>query len=127
MRTDLKNAIDIEQHIAPAAYTATQTPGSGVDLTGFEEATVVLDVGAVTDGSFTIEVQESDDDSTYTAVADADLGGTEPSSLTANTVTTLAYYGNARYIRVVATDGGTADAAFGVSVIKSGARKQPVS
>lgn len=130
MRTDLASSIDIVQHIAPATYSATQTPTNGVDLTGFEQATVVLDVGAVTNDAFAVEVQESDDDGdtdAYTAVADGDLGAAEPGTLTANTVTTIGYYGRARFIRVVATDAGTGDATFGVQVVKSGARKQPVS
>lgn len=120
----------VTQHIVPATYSSTQTPGSGVDLANFEEALVEVNVGAVTNDDFSIEVQESSDDGdtdAYAAVADADLDGTELSALTANTITEIAYTGTKRFIRVVATDGGTGDATFGVNVVATGARVKPTS
>lgn len=125
MRTDIKNHVALAQTLVPAARTATAT-GSAVDLAGFDAAAVVVSVGAVTDGSFSIEVQESDaSGSGYTAVANADLDGTEPATLTANTVTVLGYHGIKRYIRAVATDAGPGDAVFEVFVIRSAGRVKP--
>lgn len=125
MRTDIKNHIAVAQTLVPAARTATAT-GSAVDLAGFDAAAVVISTGAVTDGSFSIEVQESDaSGSGYTAVATADLDGTEPATLTANTVTVLGYHGIKRYIRAVATDAGPGDAVFEVAVIRGNGRVKP--
>lgn len=125
MRTDIKNHIAMAQTLVPAARTATAT-GSAVDLAGFDAAAVVISTGVVTDGSFSIEVQESDaSGSGYTAVANSDLDGTEPATLTANTVTVLGYHGIKRYIRAVATDAGPGDAVFEVTVIRGNGRVKP--
>ncbi|WP_432135867.1 MULTISPECIES: hypothetical protein [unclassified Streptomyces] len=125
MRNDIKNHVSLAQTLVPAARTATAT-GTAVDLAGFDAAAVVIDVGAVTDASFSIEVQESDSSgSGYTAVADTDLDGTEPATLTASSQTVIGYHGIKRYIRAVATDAGTGDAAFAVSVIRGAGRVKP--
>ena len=125
MRNDIKNHISVAQTLVPAARTATAT-GSAVDLAGFDAAAVVIDVGAVTDANFSIEVQESDSSgSGYTAVANTDLDGTEPATLTANSQTVIGYHGIKRYLRAVATDAGTGDAAFAVSVIRGAGRVKP--
>ncbi|GEC02960.1 hypothetical protein SSP24_06150 [Streptomyces spinoverrucosus] len=125
MRTDIKNHISVAQTIAPAAHTATAT-GTGVDLAGFDAAAVQITVGAVANNAFSVEIQESDQQSTgYTAVANADLDGTEPATLTASTTTLIGYHGIKRYIRAVATDAGTGDAVFGVSVIRGNGRVKP--
>ena len=42
---DLKNNIGVVQSLAPAARDADAN-GTGVDLQGFESATVVIDMGA---------------------------------------------------------------------------------
>ena len=73
--TDLKQTTDVKNSLAPAARTATAN-GTGVDLANFASAEVAFVVGTITDGTHTPSVQESDDDSTYTAVAAADLIGT---------------------------------------------------
>ncbi|WP_234285273.1 hypothetical protein [Streptomyces venezuelae] len=83
MRSDIKNSIDIAATLTPAARTDTAT-GTGVDLANYDAAAVVISTGAVANGAFSIEVQESDTlGSGYTAVANADLDGTEPATLTA--------------------------------------------
>ncbi|MFM9634376.1 hypothetical protein ACKI10_43345 [Streptomyces galilaeus] len=125
MRNDVKNHLSLAQSIVPAAYTATAT-GTGVDLANFDAAAVVINVGAVANNAFSVEVQESDAlASGYTAVANADLDGTEPATLTASTVTVIGYRGIKRYIRAVATDAGTGDAAFGVTVVRAAGREKP--
>ena len=72
---DLANSISLVQSLAPAVRTS-DTNGTGVDLQGFESATVIVDTGAegVTfSGSVKIDfkLEESSDDSTYTAVTSA--------------------------------------------------------
>lgn len=101
---------------------AADTNGAGVDLKGYEEALIVARVGAA---AFTIngtnflalELEESDDDSSYTDVAAADIvGGNGGSggqfalyddSAEDDVVTTVAYVGTKRYVRVVANFSGT--------------------
>lgn len=125
-RTDIKNSVSVAQTIEPGNYTATET-GTAVDLAGFDAAAVVITVGTSTDTGFSFEVQESDaSGSGYTAVATADLDGTEPTTAVAASVTELGYRGIRRYLRVVATDTGTGNADFGVAVVRGKARKYPV-
>lgn len=131
MRQDIKNAVAVDQDIVPAAYTSTQT-GSGVDVVNAEKVAVIFNVGAVTDDAWTFEVQEAADDGsgspdTWAAVDAADLDGSVPDAPAANTVTKVGYYGVERHVRVVATDGGTGDATFGVSVLTAGHRVQPTA
>lgn len=127
---DMKNNLSVAQSITPAAYTA-DTNGAGVDLANFGGALVIIDAGVDTDGSHTFEVQESDDDSTYTAVADADLIGTEPvvaAPADGDQIYRIGYVGSKRYIRVATTvTGTTTGAVYGASVVRSGARKAPIS
>jgi len=125
MRTDIKNSLSVVSTLAPAARTDTAI-GTAVDLANFDAAAVVITTGAVANAAFSIEIQESDvSGSGYTAVANADLDGTEPATLTATTVTVIGYHGIKRYIRAVATDAGIGDASFGVSVIRGKGRVKP--
>ncbi|NML55670.1 hypothetical protein HHL19_36375 [Streptomyces sp. R302] len=125
MRSDIKNNIDVVATLVPAARIDTAA-GTGVDLANYDAAAVVISTGTVANGAFSIEIQESDQlGSGYTAVADKDLDGVEPATLTASTVTTIGYHGIKRYLRVVATDAGTGDASFGVSVIRGRGRVRP--
>jgi hypothetical protein len=99
---DLKSNIKPVQSLVPLNRNAAAN-GVGVDLSGFNSASVVFSTGAITGTtpSFTFEVQESADNTTFTAAADADIRGTEPVVTTANTVTQVSYIGNKRYIRAV--------------------------
>jgi hypothetical protein len=126
---DLYNQQSPAQSLAPAARTASAN-GVGADLQGFEGALVVIDAGAWTDGSHTFEVQESDDNSTFTAVADDDLQGTEPvvdAAAEGGQVYKLGYLGTKRYVRVAATvSGTTTGAVYGAAVVRGFPRKSPV-
>lgn len=124
MRNDIKNSVSVAQTIVPANYQATET-GDTVDLAGFDAAAVVITVGAATDTGFSFEVQDSPNDSDWTAVTDDFLDGTEPATAVAAAVTVLGYHGVERYLRVVATDTGTGNADFGVAVVQAKGRKLP--
>lgn len=106
MSRDLKNNVTAVQSLAPAARTAT-ADGAAVDLANYGRAMVVIDAGTAsgTTPSLTFEVQESDTTTPgdFTAVADADLDGTEPIITTANDEATyeIGYRGRKRYLRVV--------------------------
>ena len=99
-RRDLKNNVDVVQSLAPASRNAAAN-GSGVDLKGFNAAMVVFDAGAIggTSPSFTFQVEESDDNSVFTPVADEDLQGTEPVFTAGDQIARVGYIGNKRWIR----------------------------
>lgn len=107
---DLKSNIKPVQSLVPLNRSAAGN-GVGVDTLGFNSASIIFATGAIggtASPTFTFEVQESADNTTFTAVADADLRGTEPVVTTANTVAQVGYIGNKRYIRaILKTVGGT--------------------
>jgi len=122
---DLVARISINQSIAPAAHTADAT-GAGVDHQGFDSACIVVDPGAITDGTHTPKVQESDDDSTYTDVAAADLHGTLV-DLASNTQQKIGYKGIKRYLRAFVTvAGATVGGIYGAQVVLGNAENKPV-
>ena len=123
---DLKSNIDIVASLAPAARTATAS-GGGADLRGYESAVVAFVPGTVTDGTHTPSVEESDDDSTYTAVAAADLLGSL-ATLASNVVQRVGYRGGSRYIRAKITVSGASTGALDAAlVIRGNAARQPVA
>ena len=77
---DLNNNIKLVQSLAPAVRTADAN-GDGVDLQGFEACSnVVVDSGAEgitlsSTNKIEFELEHSDDDSTYSDVAQADVIG----------------------------------------------------
>lgn len=127
MKKDLKNTLALAISLACAART-TSANGTGVDLSGYNSALVVLNPGTVTDGTHTPKVQESDDNSTFTDVASTDLIGSL-SALASNTIQTVGYIGTKRYIRPVITVTGSPStgALASATVIRGDAIKQPVS
>lgn len=122
----MKNNIDAVTSLSPAARTATEN-GVGVDLQGFDAATVVIQVGTITDGTHTLKIQESDDNSTFTDVDAADLIGTL-SNLASDTNQRIGYIGIKKYIRVVSTVAGTTSGGiYGALVIRGNARTYPLA
>lgn len=123
---DIKQTQDVQNSLAPAARTASAN-GSGVDLANFASATVAFVVGTITDGTHTPSVEESDDDSTFTAVAAADLIGTL-AALASNTNQRVGYRGSKRYLRAVSTvAGATTGGVYAAVVIRGDGRKQPTA
>jgi hypothetical protein len=103
--------------------------GAGVGLGAFDSAMVVIQAGTIADGTHTFEVQDSNDNSTFVAVASAYLEGAEPALTDADsdTVTVIGYKGTKKYLRVsvtsaTTTDGGT----FGALVICGDPTRAPV-
>jgi|TARA_R100000149_G_C5880899_1_gene146041 hypothetical protein len=140
---DLSNNIVPVVSIINAVKTAAAN-GTGVDLQGYESATVLVDVGAEGDTLsssvyFELSLEESDDDSTYTDVVQADIvdgtiasggiflkldgttGGDPDSS---GGIFRVGYVGNKRYIRVVLAKTGTHSngTPIGAMVVKGHAR-----
>lgn len=130
---DLYNNISVVQALAPIAVAANNT-GSAIDLAGYKSAVIAWHVGTVTDGTYAIEIQESDTTSSgdFAAVADADLIGTEKTGVTTTNdeaVYIVGYKGNKRYIRYVITEtsAGSTGGVMCVSVIKGLPRHAPVN
>lgn len=126
---DLYNNLSAATTLAPAVRTESAN-GTGVDLQGYEGALVIVQAGTVTDGTHTIEVQESIDNSTFTAVSDGDLQGTEPAITSSNdeAVYEIGYRGTKRYIRAVVTVTGSPSTGgvYGALVVRGNPRKYPV-
>ena len=133
---------------AAEALDADNTPAA-IDLRGFDGAIIAFAVGAggiTFDATNKVEfkVTHSDDDSTYTAVADADVdlaesnistvgtGGIVYSLIAAHasgTVVNIGYTGGKRYIKILADFSGTHGTAtpMACNVIKSLAHDAPTN
>lgn len=121
-RTSLASNTGVTQLLAPANRTATATSAS-VDLRDVDDVALIFAAGAQGDtlsGSVKaeFEVQESDDNSTFTAVANADLTSFEAgtnvgtvkvvnANAKANQAYRVGYKGGKRYIRGVDRRTGT--------------------
>jgi hypothetical protein len=113
--TDMRSETRVAFGILATLSGVTPAKGNIVDVKDFGSATLALQTGTVTDAGttsgFSFEVQESDTDADadFTAVADADLVGTEAAlTVTLDTddnvaIGSIGYIGTKRYIRVVAT------------------------
>jgi len=103
------------------SITTTQT-GPWIDLAGFDGGLIHIECGTYTSGTLTPVIQDSDDASTPTTAANADLiaysatsatdhtpvhvGGAQPTAISsAGTAInwTVGYIGAKRYIRLVST------------------------
>jgi hypothetical protein len=109
---------------AQAISTDTTTTGNTVDTLGFESVMLAVQAVSYTDGTYTPIVQESSDDSTYTAVADSDLlptgSGQEASAaLSAAGTFKLGYRGSKRYVRlqIVSSSTSTGATLAGMAVL----------
>ena len=127
---DLASILHPVQHIIPGNHQATVTGnnGSGVDLAGYESASVLINVGARTTGTFVFTLEESDDDSTYAAMAAADVNGSLPTVSSAGTASQVYQVGlkrAKRYVRAVATGASTPNIDFGVTVVRGNKRHEP--
>lgn len=123
---DLKSNIDVVQSLVPAARTASAN-GTGVDLKGYMGAVVVFAPGAITDGTHTPKLQESDDNATFSDVAADDQLGTL-AALAANTVQRVGYRGAKRYVRAVVTvAGATTGGVYGAAVVRGYPHEAPLA
>lgn len=127
----LNKRVSVTPSLHPAARVNGTANGTGVDLRGYDAAMIAVAFGTYTDGTHTPTVQHSTDNATYTTVAASDLDG----ALTAvsgaggaNSVQTVGYLGQNRYVRVVMTvSGATTGALSNASVIAGAAHRMPVA
>ena len=140
---DLSNSISPAVSLAAAVRTAAAN-GTGVDLQGYESATVLVDVGAEGDTLsssvfFEVSLEESDDNATFTDVEQAGIvdgtiasggiflkldGTTGGDPDTTGGIFRVGYVGGKRYIRVVLAKTGTHSngTPLGAMVVKGHAR-----
>jgi len=120
MYRDLTNTLNVNESIRPAVMTVA-TDGQGVDLRGADSAIIAVTVGAIVGaaGDASITLEESADGTTYTDVATADILGTEPTALAANTAYQFGYRGDARYVRAT-FDPGAETSVAAAAVITRG-------
>lgn len=118
---DMYNNLEVVQQIAPGTITSDTTSDNAVDLQGFNGALFVIEVGTVTDGTYDIEIQESDDDSSYSAVDDSDLQGDEATGIDGSGIYKIGYLGSKRYVQVSITASDTTDGADISAVAVKGA------
>ena len=122
---DIYNTLKEQQVLAPVAITDnTARVGTVVDLVGFDALKYSIAIGTLADAdaTFTVLVEDSDDNVTYAAVADDFLLGTEAeASFTFADDTeqrSIGYNGSKRYNRITITPANnTGSAVFGVTAI----------
>jgi hypothetical protein len=130
MKRDFKSNYDVANSLIPATRTASGT-GDNVDLTGYDSACVEFGVGTMaTDGTFTLQIQESADGTTFGTAGTGVILGTLTAIGTANdpAIYRVGYIGTGKIIRAVAVFGGTgAGAIVYANVHRSHPARKPLS
>lgn len=121
---DISNDVVAVSTLLPNVRTATAS-GATVDRAGFRKAMFVVHAGTVTDGTFTLDPEESDDGSSWSNIDSADRVGsfTAITSSADDGVQQVGYIGEKRYVRcnVTVTGSPSTGGAVGVTVVKAGA------
>jgi len=123
---DLHNQVSVGVAIAlTAVANGEDVVGSAIDRQGSEGLELIFQVGEYTDGSVTPLIEDSDDNVTYAAVADANLTNTEASAaLSAAGVSSIGYVGFKRYVKATAVTAAGSTLSVGASFVKFGLRLQ---
>lgn len=121
---DIFNNVSMFQSLAPAARTNGTVDGAATDRQFSDSLMAIIDFGLWTDGVHTIKLQHSDDNVTFEDVPAAELQGTSPVVVDANTednmIYKIGYLGIKRYVRATTTvSGATTGAIYGVVLEKS--------
>lgn len=114
--------LDVLESIDPDDYTSTQT-GTTVDIQNYDGATVLIATGDI-NGTTSVKVEHSNDDSSWDDVPASDLNGSL-SDLSADEVQTVDYTGNRRYIRISSTAAGTSPSDWTGLVVATNKRQKP--
>jgi hypothetical protein len=126
---DLASNLGISLALSPAVQSAT-IKGNAIDLLGYERAMLVINTGSVAgSGDYTAKMQESDTttDGDFTDVVAAQLVGSLPATLEADSAYRQGYLGHKRYIRVVVTKNSGTSIAAGAVAVLGDAHKRPVA
>ena len=116
---DIYNTLKEQQVLAPASITNNDAQVcTVVDLVGFDALKYVITIGSLADAdaTFTVLVEDSDDNVTYAAVADDFLLGTEAEAsftfAADNKLREIGYNGSKRYNRMTITPANNTGAAI---------------
>lgn len=141
---DIHSDMNVATLIGAAALDADNTPAA-VDMQGYEAGEIIISVGVggiTFSGSNKVEYKltHSDDDSSYSAVTDADVlgvtavgtGGIIKSLIAAHAAAAnyrIGYIGGKRYLKLLADFTGTHGVAtpMGAVVVQSHANIQPLA
>lgn len=135
MGKQLNEEVSVVLGLAPAAVTASANGATADRQAGgdnFQSALVEVSVGTWTDGTHTISLEDSDDGSSWAAVAASDLSGTLPVISDATTddsvIAAVDYVGVKQYVRVVTTvAAATTGAVYGANVVLGDRASVPVA
>lgn len=113
MIEDLKNNLSIRSGLAAATIaTDTTTNGIAINMQGFEGGVMMLRVGTLTDGTYTLGVEESDSSgSGYTAIPAARLGATPIALAAANEHDAIGFLANKQFVRATILSAATTSGA----------------
>lgn len=111
---DIMNGLDLKRAISPQAARTDNTAvvSTVADLKGYGGAMLAINIGANTDANatFAVLIEDSDDNSTFAAVADEYLNGTEALAGFQydddNELRKVGYTGIKRYLRATITPTG---------------------
>ena len=126
---DTYSDIGVAVTLVPIAQTATLA-GTAIDLRGFNAATLIVNTGAIaSSGLYDIRLQESATTTSgdFTDVAAADLLGTLPAGLAADSVYKQGYVGTKRYIRALITKQSGASIVAGAVIVRGEPSDAPVA
>lgn len=123
---DINANLDVNESIRPQVATA-EVDGETVDLRGADSALFAVSIGAITGtgGDAAVTAEESDDGTAWTDVADADILGSEPTALAANTAYQFGYKGDKRYVRANFAIGSETNVAVAVQVVRGHLHRAP--
>lgn len=114
---DLHNNLDGAAALTPRSVAANGTiNGSTVDVQGYNSVEFLVAAGTITDGTHAVNVQDSDDGSTWADADAASILGAEPSFAATddNLVKQVGYVGPKRYCRIqLVSSGVTSGGLFG--------------
>lgn len=108
---DIANGLDLKRAISPQAARTDNTAivSTVCDLRGYDGCMLAINLGANTDATvtFSVLIEDSDNNSDYTAVDDAYLNGTEALAGFQydddNELRKIGYNGIKRYVRATIT------------------------
>lgn len=111
---DIMNGLDLKRAVSPQAARTDNTAivSTVADLKGYDGAMLAINIGANTDtnATFAVLIEDSDDNSTFAAVADEYLNGTEALAGFQfdddNELRKVGYVGIKRYLRATITPSG---------------------
>lgn len=130
---DLKSNInDVVALNSATISTDTTTTGNAIDTSGYESVTFIPSIGTRTDGTYTPLITECDTSGgSYTAVADADLIGTEAAAAlnASNTSSRIGYVGHKQFVKFSFVSASTSSGSTGCTCIAvlGSARNNPVA